>query len=100
MIEKMENAGNRVLYTIGKGGKRKELFERLDLERNADVQKFIAKGVENKIAFIDGYHGTAPKDLTVFRKINVNAFAYYNGLTANKEKLFQSGVFVMSYSRG
>ena len=29
MIEKMEPAGNRILYTIGKGGERKKLFEML-----------------------------------------------------------------------
>lgn len=98
-IEHMEMAGNKVLYTIGKGGRREEHFKEFNTTSQADLQNAISSGIKNRVLYIDGYYANAPKDLSVFRKINLKPFVYYKGFAANKEKLFQSGILVMNYSR-
>ena len=99
MIENKEYAGRSVIHTIGKAGKRKSFFETLDFSIQPDLQKTILKGIAERVVYIDAFHGASPKDLTIFRKIDVNAFVYKNNLQTNKEKLFQSGLLVMRYAK-
>jgi hypothetical protein len=99
MIESKEYAGRSVLYTIGSAGKRKSFFETLDFSIQPDLKKTILMGVTNRVVYIDAYHGAAPDDMAIFRKIGVNAFVYNNNLQASKEKLFQSGLLVIRYTK-
>jgi len=68
--------------------------------QSPEIRESIASGVREKIIYIDGYHGAEPANLSLFKELGLQACVSYNDLSANKNKLFRSGLLLMNYAMG
>ncbi|MDD5594468.1 MAG: hypothetical protein PHG97_07000, partial [Candidatus Margulisbacteria bacterium] len=103
LIEKMELAGGRVLFTINLDGVKtgqNEIFVRSGLYEDREIKATVRRGVLNKLIFIDSFHADEPAVLSLFGELGMKAFVSYNDFVSNKDKLFQCGLLLMQYGQG
>jgi hypothetical protein len=104
-IQGIEIAGNAVLYKINLGASVDSdaplQKTPLDISKDVIVRKSIQNGKKEKRIFIDVSHGDLDPDFKVLlRSWGYNPISPQSGFQSNKEKLFQSGILMMSYKIG
>jgi hypothetical protein len=73
---------------------------RLNLESNAEVVESIRRGKAEKTVFIDTSHGSLPFDFKpLLRSWGYRPFSPEVGFQGNPQKLFRSGVLMISYKQ-
>lgn len=104
LIEKVELAGDRLLFTIrGEAASTESetpYSSGTDLLAESSLATAIQTGLRKRFIYFDAFHASEPSDLTLFNSLGLKTYIGYNDFVANKDKLFHCGLLLMNYEQG